>query len=158
MTQAYQWRRQYIALVEDVFRELGFPPPEMTHDPEVPLAMELEVDGATFEVVHSPGERPEQLLVECRFGAVPKERAVAALTRLLEVNLELARAHEAAFGADSGSDAVIYAFHEALDQASARSLLDAMKQVAAEASQWRATCFLEDAPAAQAARGFGTLA
>ncbi|MGV3656151.1 MAG: CesT family type III secretion system chaperone [Noviherbaspirillum sp.] len=157
MTQNYQWRRQYIALVEDIFRELGFAPPEMTHDPDLPLAMELELEGATFEIVHSPGEHPQQILVECRFGTPPREREAAVLARLLEVNLELARAHQAAYGIDAATGEVIHAFRQALDQAGARALLETMKQIAVQAAQWRDTHFLDGAPAPQAP-GFEVLA
>ncbi|MDB5840436.1 MAG: dapA [Herminiimonas sp.] len=160
MSDTYQWRRKFIELVEGVFRELGFSPPAMTHDAEVPLAMELEVDGTVFEVVHSSTERPEEILVECHFGRAPGDGTAAVLARLLQVNLSLARAHEPAFGADHVSNDVIYAFHEPLDETTAPELMEIMKQTAVQAKAWQASYFFdgEDGPATPAGPRFETLA
>jgi hypothetical protein len=157
----YQWRRKFIALVEDVFRDLGFSPPAMTHDAEAPLAMEIEVDEIIFEVVHSSRDRPEDLLIECHFGQPPQDNVAEVLAKVLQVNLSLARDHEPAFGADMVSGDVIYAFHEPLDRMTARELMDAMKQAAVQAKEWRQNFFLEDRASAQqtpASMHFETLA
>lgn len=149
MSDSYQWRRQFIALVEDVFRDLGFSPPAMTHDVEAPLAMEIDVDDITFEVVHSSRERPDEILIECHFGPPPVDRVAEVLARVMQVNLTLARAHEPAFGADMASGDVIYAFHEPLEKMTAPELMDAMKKAAVQAREWRASYFLEEQPAMQ---------
>ena len=146
MAQAYQWRRQYIELVEDLFRELGFVPPAMTHDPDLPLAMELEVNELTFEIVHTPTAQPHQVLVECRFGTVPEPQAEEAYIHLLRHNLDQARHFHPAYGIEAQGNNVICAFHESLEQASARGLLDSMGKVAEQGKHWRNNYRLEASP------------
>ncbi|MDB5798415.1 MAG: molecular chaperone Tir [Paucimonas sp.] len=144
MTDTYHWRRRFIDLVEDVFRDLGFPPPAMTHDPAQPLAMEIEVEGISFEVVHTPDQRPDHLLIECNFGQPPQEKIVPVLMRLLEVNLVMAREHQAAFGADPRSKAVIFTSSEKLDSTTASALMEEMRALAKRAKEWRDTLYLDD--------------
>ncbi|MGI4847208.1 MAG: CesT family type III secretion system chaperone [Janthinobacterium lividum] len=160
MSDSYQWRRNFIALVEDVFRDLGFSPPAMTHDVEAPLAMEIEVDDIVFEVVHSSRDRPDKILIECHFGQPPVDRATDVLNKVLQVNLSLARAHEPAFGVDMTTGDVIYAFHEPLESMSARELMDAMKQAAVQAKEWRMNYFFDEAapPNTPTSMQFETLA
>lgn len=143
MTDSYQWRRRFIDLVEDVFRDLGFPPPAMTHDPNTPLAMEIEVEGISFEVVHTPDQRPDHLLIECNFGHPPDERLAPALKRLMEVNLIMAREHQASFGADPKTNAVIFTSSEKIEESSARKLMDEMRALAERAKEWRDTLYLD---------------
>ena len=145
MSDSYQWRRRFIDLVEDVFRDLGFPPPAMTHDPAAPLAMEIEVEGVSFEVVHTPEQRPECLLIECKFGHPPEEKLIPALRRLLEVNLIMAREHQAAFGADPRSNAVIFTSSARLEDSNARNLMEEMRALAERAKEWQDGYYLDAA-------------
>lgn len=154
----YQWRRRFIDLVEDVFRDLGFPPPAMTHDPAEPLSMEIEVDEVSFEVVHVPEQRPQKILIECNFGSPPPAQVVPVLTRLLQVNLILAREHQATFGADSRTNAVIFTSSENLVDTNATALMDEMRALAKRAKEWRRSYYLEDAGADAGVNLFETLA
>lgn len=144
MSDSYQSRRQFIALIEDVFRDLGFSPPAMTHDVDAPLAMEIEVEEITFEVVHSSRDRPDEILIECHFGPPPEDRVAEVLAKVLQVNLALARAHEPAFGADLVTGDVIYGFHESMAKMRAPDLMESMKQTAKQAKEWRSTYFFEE--------------
>jgi hypothetical protein len=142
--ESFQKRREFIALVEDMFRELGFAPPATTHDPDQPLAMELEVAQINFEVVHIPHGAPGKFLVECHFGEIPIDKRTQVLTRLLEVNLALARSYEAVFGVDLAKGIVIYSFVERLGEVSAPALLATLHRIAKKAREWRLSYYLDD--------------
>jgi hypothetical protein len=142
--EAYQLRRKFIALVEDIFRELGHEAPAMTHDTDLPLAMELELEEVPFEVVHSTDNRPQDVVIACRFGAVPTERAVAALTKLLEENMTLAREHKPTFGADPENNSVVRSYTVALEGATASAVLGMMREAAEHAKQWQNGFYLEE--------------
>ncbi|MDO8301082.1 CesT family type III secretion system chaperone [Lacisediminimonas sp.] len=158
MSDNYQWRRRFIDLVEDVFRDLGFPPPAMTHEPSEPLSMEIEVDEVSFEVVHVPDQRPQHILIECNFGLPPPGQVVPVLTRLLQVNLIMAREHQATFGADSRTGAVIFTSSESLAETNARALMDEMRALAKRAKEWRRSYYLEDDSVDNGVSLFETLA
>ena len=133
----FSWRRKFIELSESIFRELGFPPPSMVHEDSLPLAMELEVNDTEFELLHSSTEQAERVLVICRLGSLPDEGVTTGIRRLLHVNLTLARTHEACYGINPTGDQVQCMYYEALDQANARSMLEAMRQIATDASNWK---------------------
>jgi hypothetical protein len=144
VSESFQKRREFIALVEDMFRELGFSPPATTHDPDQPLAMELEVAQINFEIVHIPHAAPERFLVECHFGEIPIDKRTQVLTRLLEVNLALARSYEAVFGVDLAKGIVIYTFVERLGEITAPALLASLHRIANKAREWRLSYYLDD--------------
>ena len=50
------WRARFTDLAEALFRELGAPPPDLSHEDDTPLSMEIEVDGLAFEFAHLDGE------------------------------------------------------------------------------------------------------
>lgn len=130
------WRGKFIELCEGVFRELGFPPPPMLHEDSLPLAMELEVDQTAFELLHSPNAMASRVLIACRLGEVPPEMGVKGLQAMLKANLNLARAHEAAFGIAPDGNEVRCMYYEDLEQARPQALLDKMRRVAPDARNW----------------------
>ena len=133
----FSWRSKFIELSESIFRELGFPPPSMVHEDSLPLAMELEVNGKEFELLHSSTEQAERVLVICRLGPLPDEGVTIGVRRLLQSNLTLARTHEACYGINPTGDQVQCMYYEALDVANARSILEGMRQISTDASNWK---------------------
>ena len=138
-----EWRAKFVALAEDVFRELGHPPPATNFEPGLPLAMNLTLGGMAFEIAYLRSEREDIFLVECRFGKLPEADAPRVLTRLLELNLALARLHDATFGLEANTNEVIYTFTEQLQIANASKLLESMMWVAEQGKQWRNGYFLD---------------
>lgn len=143
----FSWRRKFIELSEGIFRELGFPPPSMLHEDSLPLAMELEVNGTEFELLHSSTEQSERVLVICRLGALPDEGVTAGVRRLLQANLTLSRTHEACYGISPTGDQVQCMYYEALDMANARLILEGMRQIANDARNWKDQFFTQSTAA-----------
>jgi hypothetical protein len=137
MSNDYIWRRRFIEVLEEVFRELHFDPPGMTHDADTSLVMEIEVDGTTFEVVHNPRAHVTHCLVEARLGNIATYSTEPILTGLLVKNLDLARRFTGTFVSDIKDDAILYSVSVSLDQASGATLLQAMRETAVLACEWR---------------------
>ena len=137
MSDEYQWRRKFIEVVEEVFRDLQFDPPPMTHDPDASLVMELDVDGTTFEVVHNPRAKVTDCLIEARLGPITSDQPDRVLTQLLVNNLELARQYGGTFAADIKDDTMLYSFSIPLAQSRGDSVLHSMRETAVLARDWR---------------------
>jgi Tir chaperone protein (CesT) family len=137
MSSEYLWRRRFIEVIEEVFRELHFDSPAMTHDPDTSLVMELEVDGTTFEVVHNPRANVSHCLVEARIGNIATDSPETILTDLLIKNLDFAKQFSGTFSGDIKDDAVLYSVAVELEQASGAMLLQALREVAVLAYDWR---------------------
>jgi hypothetical protein len=136
-------RFKFIDLAEDVFRELGLQPPSRESDQALPLVLAVDVDQESFQLEHSEHHGLDRLVLECRFGTVPPERAVRALTRLLQINNDLRADVGAAFAADAQTDEVVYMRSVSLEHTKARDLLDHMSEIKALAQAWRETWFDE---------------
>lgn len=137
MSDEYHWRRKFIEVVEEVFRDLQFDPPPMTHDPDAPLVMELDVDGTTFEVVHNPRTNVTHCLIEARLGPITSDQPDRVLTQLLVNNLELARKYGGTFAADIKDDTVLYSYPIPLAQSRGDAILQSMRETALLARDWR---------------------
>ena len=136
-------RFAFLDLAEEVFRELHIqPPPSRTFDDQDPLTLSVEVDGQAFDLTHDPEPGCDHLILECRFGDVPAELAVPALTRLLEANAVLDPHGSATFGLDEESGQVLCTRRVPLEGASARALLDNVHEIAGLAATWQQTWFL----------------
>jgi hypothetical protein len=143
MTLSYQWRQKFSDLCEGIFRELGHPPPEMTHDVTMPLGITVEIDGVLFEVVHASDVGPEHLLIECQFGPIPTERRIQILAALLQMNQILMQSGTGAFSANA--DTITYTNQQSLESVEAASILKEMAQIAQQVKHWRTGYFLDDA-------------
>jgi hypothetical protein len=148
--QTFSWRRKFIDLSESIFRELGFPPPSMVHEDSLPLAMELEVSGMDFELLHSSSEQADRILVICRLGPLPDEGVTSGLRRLLQANLTLARTHEACYGINPTGDQVQCMYYETLETAKASAMLEGMRQIATDATSWKDEFFINGRAASNA--------
>jgi hypothetical protein len=139
--QGIAWRQKFIELSESIFRELGFPPPEMLHDDYQPLAMEMEHAGKPFELIHSSTEMPERVLVSCNLGQLPDEGVLPGLRKMLQANLILARTHGPVYGLISENQTIRCMYYEKLDDVMASRILEKMRQVAIDSENWRETFF-----------------
>jgi hypothetical protein len=135
-----QWRRRFVELSEDMVRGLGHAAPQMTHDDDMPLSMELEVDDVAFEVIHAPGPRQDEVLIACVVEPPQVGRAVDMWTALLAANLELIREHRS-IGADPDSDAILHVARLQLVGFNAPSLHAMTQEMAELAKGWSAGDF-----------------
>lgn len=156
--QPFSWRRKFTQLAEDIFRELGFAPPAMLHEDSLPLSMELEVDGMSFELFHSSTEQPSRIVVICELGSLPTDDMTVGMRRLLQVNLTLARCHEASYGISPSKKNVMCMFNHALDIYNAPALLDEMRQIANDSALWKEEFFSPRIPIQTDASSFQSLA
>ena len=133
----FNWRRRFIELCEDIFRELGFPPPIMTHEDSLPLAMELEVEGMQFELLHSSSQMAERVLVICKLGPLPDEGITAGIRRLMQANLAQVRKHELGYGINPSGNEVQCLYYAPIDGATAREMLDGMRKTVSACANWK---------------------
>ena len=135
------WRQRFVDCCEAIFRELGFPPPEMLHDDALPLAMELEYHSGMFELLHSPVDMPDRVLICCKLGKVPEENFFNGTKLLLESNLNLMRAHAACFGISLSTQFVHCMYYQRLDQWNTRDVLEKMRFVFNDSMNWKEQYF-----------------
>ncbi len=135
------WRSNFIELCEAIFRDLGFDPPAMLHDDNLPLAMELEIDQRDFELLHSSSDRPERVLIICRLGSLPELAGRAHLAALLSANLPSARNYQPCFGINADRGEVISLCYEDLSEIRAPMMLEKLRALAAGSVQWQQRLF-----------------
>jgi hypothetical protein len=140
-----EYRQAFLVLVDDVCAELGYPPRGGPPDSDEALAMEMELDGVPFAVVHLRYTMRDKVLVECRFGAVPQDRALPVMRRLLQINRGFADQGVRAFGMEAETGDIVYTVAADLIGATGTSLLHTMTEMTWQARQWHADHFLEDA-------------
>ncbi len=131
------WRQVFTELCEAIFRELGFDPPPMLHEHNLPLAMELEVDQRSFELVHSSSDQPERVLIICRLGPLPDDVSKIHYAALLSKNLRNARDYLPCFGINADREEVIWTFYEQLEKLRASVMLDKLRSLAHDARNWQ---------------------
>jgi hypothetical protein len=143
VTDAIKFRNDFFVLVDDVCKELGYPPRPSRPESDEVVAMEMELDGYPFAVVHSIITASDCILIECRFGALPAENREAILYRLLHLNYALADAGASAFSLDAESNQILYTNNCELSTHTGKTLLGAMTQMSWQARQWNENHFLE---------------
>ena len=143
MTDAVKFRNDFFELVDDVCKELGYPPRPSRPESDEVVAMEMELDGYPFAVVHSLVTASDCILIECRFGALPAENREAVLYRLLHLNYALADAGASVFCVDGELNQVLYVNNCDLSNQTGQALLGSMTQMSWQARQWNENHFLE---------------
>ncbi len=131
------FRNKFIEVSEGIFRELGFPPPAMLHEESLPLVMELEIEGRAFELIHSPTEIPEKVLVVCKLGVIPEGEPLRGMQELLKENLSQMRTFGEWYGVNPGKHDVHLMCHLELDNVTAPSVISHMKTMASCSSDWQ---------------------
>ncbi|MGI4847209.1 MAG: CesT family type III secretion system chaperone [Janthinobacterium lividum] len=140
-----EYRIAFLELVDDVCSELGYPPRGAAPESDEALAMEMELDGVPFAVVHMRNTVQDRVLIECRFGTIPQDRALAVMMRLLQLNRGFADLGERAFGIDADTGDVIFTTARDLFEATGSSLLSVMTEMTWQARQWNDNYFLDEA-------------
>jgi hypothetical protein len=130
------WRKQFVELSEGIFRELGFPPPAMLHEDSLPLAMELEVDKVSFELLHAPDFQPHRILITCLLGKLPERSILTMLYSLLKSNLGGARNFSFWFGVHPETADVTRLEYQELSDIHPASLLDRLRSIARDSAGW----------------------
>jgi hypothetical protein len=139
MSDAREWRYKFIELVEGVFREIQFDPPVLPQTIDEPVELALDRDGVDFAVIHrvDHAHAPERIKIECQFGLIPEDDAIAVLTHLMETNLTRVREYEPVFSVDTERNCVIYSFSFPFEGIEVPALLDMLDNVAEQAHAWR---------------------
>jgi len=139
MLDAREWRYKFIELVEGVFREIQFDPPALPQTIDEPVELALDRDGVDFAVIHrvDHAHAPERIKIECQFGLIPEDDAIAVLTHLMETNLTRVREYEPVFSVDAERNCVIYSFSFPFEELDAATLLEMLDNVADQAHVWR---------------------
>lgn len=136
MSDNYQARLNFIEIVEEVYRELNFCPPPMTHDHASSLVMELNVDGINYEVVHNPNVNFSCCLLETRLEKVTAFQVEEVLLYLLSQNFDLSRQYRGCFAANIEDNTILFNFSLPIKDLRGHDLLQAMRENAAAAKNW----------------------
>jgi hypothetical protein len=121
-----------------------------------PTIIDFTFGSVPITVIYSPLDRPNDLLMLCRFGRLPEapEERSAAMQRLLEVDYVLANS-TASLGMDPHSGDVMMSLHNRRLDVTLASLVSTMEMAAERAGLWRETHFLD--PGKQSMANFGAL-
>lgn len=107
------------------------------------LEVELQLAAQTFCISHSLAKELQDCAVlECRFGALPKERGLEAMRRLLALNLQCATTSACGFGWDDTRGEILLSTHVNLDHITPEVLARRIEANALLAAHWRDEHFL----------------
>ena len=129
-------RFKFIKITEEIFRQLGFDPPEMNHDEFLPLAMEVEIEKTDFELVHSTKERSNEVIILSQIEEIPSQSEGKMFENLMKINLDLARNFSGCFGVDPNSKKIIFLTSRELDQTDGIRLLEELRLISTELRNW----------------------
>jgi hypothetical protein len=153
MTEQIPAHQRFVQFVEAFYRDAGTELSFFKCDGSVPIAFEAMVDDVKFVVGYDPVAAGDaQLFVYCVFGPVPPHEEGAALRRLLELNLSLAREHNATYCIDTDTGEVACYLRGVLDPAGIPALHEQMDRIGRQAERWRQGDFGNDDDASRPAR------
>jgi hypothetical protein len=144
-------RHQYISLIEDLFRELDLERPDVTHDPDLPLALILDVNSTPFKILHSPGNR--NFLLSCEYHTSSGNEDGELFSTLLCKNICLTHNGKPTFALNS-DEVAIRILNVPLDGMTAISLLMTMGEIAEETERWIETENIDAVDSAESIDGF----
>jgi hypothetical protein len=131
-----RWQRLFVQRMRALFEANGQPAPELSLDGEAADAVGFTVDGVDFEIsFHAPRHR-DHLLLECEFGAAPKDEW--ALRKLLRLNRRLQLSGRGSFGWRREADAITFGMQLPLAQCEKDTIEAVMAAIAQQAHHWRA--------------------
>ncbi len=136
-----KFRQKFIEISEQIFRELGFSVPTMLHEDSLPLAMELELNGIFFELLHTPGELNDRIRVMCKLGTIPQRHAVRGMEMLMHQNSINLREHSDWYGFIPENRELILMNSRDLDRISALDLIEDMLRMTRDSCDWEARFF-----------------
>ena len=134
-------RQQVLLLLDNVLRELDQPAliEEQRWNPV--LAVGVEVDGASFNLVHHADVHRHELLLDCQLGAPPDD--TDALHELLEGNLSMLRSKQGSYGWWRDLNVVTYGSLMDVGSLEAHRLIEVMRELAVQSQAWRSGAFFE---------------
>jgi len=137
--------------VHGMVQALAVPLPDNLDDGEEPLhGLEFNHHGMPVKLIEASDDADPRVLVFCVFGKLPAEMELEGLRKLMEINLFLGNEGNTVFGRDAETGEINFRFEQALSTIRLDGFVDALDQMAAQATEWRETFFLadeaEDAP------------
>ncbi len=130
-------RAKFIEISEGIFRELGFTPPSMFHEESLPLVMELELEGRSFELIHSPGGLAEKILIVCKLGKIPDMERLRGIQGLMKENLLKVRIYGEWFGINSSTNEIHLMCHQDLGEIKSSEILQHMRVMVENSNDWQ---------------------
>lgn len=117
----------------------------------------LAVNEVAFSLSHNVDISPQALLVYCDFGPVAEGREAEAYRALLEANMVLYSANGPMYTVSPLTSRVVFANNYPLAVLDARTLRNALAQLAGMARDWSKSQFLQDPPLRAKAASGGNL-
>ncbi|SHN22004.1 CesT family type III secretion system chaperone [Rhizobacter sp. OV335] len=138
-----RWQSLFVQRMRALFEANGQPAPELSLGGEAADAVGFTVDGVDFEIsFHAPLHR-DHLLLECEFGAAPRDEW--ALRKLLRLNRRLQPSGRGSFGWRRETDAITFGMLLPLAQCEKDTIEAVMAAIAQQAHHWRAGRSLDEA-------------
>jgi hypothetical protein len=123
------WRAIFFDLVDGLCRELRAEPVARGHDDDLPLELELHIDGHIVDLGHDWSSAPERVTARVRCGAIPSDRAAAVLKRLLRAQHEADPRAGRSFGLDAVTGELLLVANMELQGLSAAEFLGRLRNV-----------------------------
>ena len=127
---------QFGQVMEELSAMCGFPNPLLED-----ALCDIQVDGINFTLLHSESD-DDNLTSACDFGEVPQALSAEILRRVLETNMIFFRGDLPRFAINPQTGRVILMASIPLENLTAETLVDILKQHASFAQEWRLTYFL----------------
>lgn len=143
MTDFFQNRREFLELIDDVRKSLGYAIRQEDQFPGEELAMEMMYGGFEFAVAHSIKNKPEKILLECRFGEMPAGMEQAIMYQLLHMNATLAELDGSVFCIDPDTLDVMYTIAVNLRDLNGIQLLGKMTEIVWHGRRWLENRFIQ---------------
>lgn len=144
MIDFYQNRREFLDLIDDMRKSLGYAIRHEDPHPGEELAMEMMYGGFEFAVAHSMRSAPEKILLECRFGDIPAGKEQKIMLQLLQMNSTLAEIDGSSFCIDPETLGVIYTSAINLSNVNGVQLLGKMTEVVWHGRRWLQNQFISE--------------
>jgi hypothetical protein len=148
---------RFQAFVRAFYRQAGCEAPELDSGPDTAIAFRVDIDEVAFSIGYDPRAGEACLFIWCVLGDVPLDDE-AALLRLLERNVAIARDHDACCCIDRESRQLALYSRKTMDEAEAEAgqLRTQLAHLAQLARDWRHHRFEDEAAGERSMAGFGT--
>jgi hypothetical protein len=145
MSETQTAHQRFVEFAAAFYRQAGRELLYFECDGQVPIAFEALVGDVKFSVGYDPAAaRDANLFVYCVLGPIPPHQEGPVLRRLLELNLSLAREHDATYCVDSHTQEAACYLRRNLAQVDVGDLCEEMVRVAQRAEEWRQGYYLSD--------------
>jgi hypothetical protein len=128
------------------------PSPKDLEKPEGMEHIALAIGDVLFLLCDISPPNSGRALLFCEFGPLPELHRVAALERLMELNLLFFRGNSPVFGRDPVNGNILFCSEILFKTVTPEAVRDSLHQIAAQARLWRRSHFLEDSAQAPGIR------